>query len=71
MKSKLIAQMISAIALAAGCEVAPPGERAITQGFNPAFSPDGAQIAFQRLDGDQSLPRRILFPTRLVERDSV
>ena len=52
MKSKLIAQMISAIALAAGCEVAPPGERAVTQGFNPAFSPDGARIAFQRLDGD-------------------
>ena len=30
-----------------------------------------ARILLQRLDGDQSLPRRILFPTRLVERHSV
>ena len=30
-----------------------------------------AKVLLQRLDGDDSLPRRILFPTRLVERDSV
>ena len=28
------------------------GERAITRGCNPAFSPDGRRIAFQRLDGE-------------------
>ena len=30
-----------------------------------------ARTLLQRLDGDTSLPRRILFPTRLVLRDSV
>ena len=30
----------------------PTGERVVTQGANPAFSPDGRKIAFQRLDGD-------------------
>ncbi len=36
--------------------------------------PTGAAAAktlLQRLDGDDSLPRRILFPTKLVLRDSV
>ena len=35
---------------ALGCTAA--GERAVTDGFNPAFSPDGRRIAFQRLEGD-------------------
>ena len=35
-----------------GCVKIAPGERAVTQGFNAAFSPDGKKIAFQRLEGD-------------------
>jgi len=53
---RLFIAMIGAAALASafggmnpGC--AQEGERVITQGFNPAFSPDGSKIAFQRLDG--------------------
>ena len=42
-----------AAALLTGCVKAPPGEWAVTQGFNPAFSPDGKEIAFQRLEGDR------------------
>ena len=42
-----------ATALLTGCVKAPPGEWAVTQGFNPAFSPDGKEIAFQRLEGDR------------------
>ena len=36
----------------AGCTNVQQGERAVTQGFNAAFSPDGKKIAFQRLEGD-------------------
>ena len=36
----------------AGCDQALIGERAVTQGTNPAFSPDGGKLAFQRLEGD-------------------
>lgn len=44
--------LLAAAALFAGCLETPRGERAVTEGFNPAFSPDGKRIAFQRLDGD-------------------
>ena len=30
-----------------------------------------AKILLQRIDGDDSLPRRILFPTKLISRASV
>ena len=44
---------LAALALAfSGCAKVPHGEWAVTQGFNPAFSPDGKKIAFQRLEGD-------------------
>ena len=36
----------------AGCDLSPVGERAVTKGANPAFSPDGSKLAFQRLDGN-------------------
>ena len=32
-----------------GCCSEPQGERFVTEGINPAFSPDGRRIAFQRL----------------------
>ena len=35
-----------------GCENSREGECAVTRGANPAFSPDGKQIAFQRLEND-------------------
>ena len=35
---------------AAGCAGPAGGERFVTDGVNPAFSPDGAKIAFQRLE---------------------
>ena len=44
--------LLAAVALFAGCLETPRGEHAVTEGFNPAFSPDGKRIAFQRLDGD-------------------
>ena len=51
--NRLIASsLVAAVALMAGCSRAPLGERAVTQGVNPAFSPDGKKIAFQRLDGN-------------------
>ena len=51
--NRLIASsLVAAVALMAGCSRAPRGERAVTQGVNPAFSPDGKKIAFQRLDGN-------------------
>ena len=40
------------VAVSAGCANAPLSEHAVAQGFNPAFSPDGKKIAFQRLEGD-------------------
>ena len=44
---------LAAVVLAfSGCAKAPHGEWAVVQGFNPAFSPDGKKIAFQRLEGD-------------------
>ena len=36
----------------AGCKVASKAERAVTSGTNPAFSPDGKRMAFQRLEDD-------------------
>ena len=36
-----------------------------------AMGAAAARTLLQRLDGDDSLPRRILFPTKLVVRDSV
>ena len=59
----MIAGRLFAVILMAGCwnapmdatkrvlPIAPQGERAVTQGFNPALSLDGKKIAFQRLDG--------------------
>ena len=32
-----------------GCCTEPQSERFVTEGINPAFSPDGRRIAFQRL----------------------
>ena len=40
------------LAALAGCRVASNAERAVTCGANPAFSPDGKRMAFQRLEGD-------------------
>ncbi|MBQ2628273.1 MAG: PD40 domain-containing protein [Kiritimatiellae bacterium] len=45
----LLAALLTALV---GCKEAPPAERAVTKGENPAFSPDGRRIAFQRLEGD-------------------
>ena len=44
--------LLCALVFLAGCDRPPIGERAVTQGTNPAFSPDGSRLAFQRLDGD-------------------
>ena len=44
--------LLCALVFLAGCDRSPIGERAVTQGTNPAFSPDGSRLAFQRLDGD-------------------
>ena len=52
MKKLIASSLVAAVAVMAGCSRAPQGERAVTPGFNPAFSPDGKRIAFQRLDGD-------------------
>ena len=52
MNTKTALCLVSALVMAAGCDMAPTGERVVTQGCNPAFSPDGGKIAFQRLDGD-------------------
>ncbi|MBR3085147.1 MAG: PD40 domain-containing protein [Kiritimatiellae bacterium] len=41
---------ILACVLLASCSA--PRERAVANGTNPVFSPDGSRIAFQRLDGD-------------------
>jgi Tol biopolymer transport system component len=38
--------------MAMGCKMEPAGEREVVKGYNPAFSPDGKRLAFQRLDGD-------------------
>ena len=41
-----------ALSAVAGCGMATSAERPVTHGFNPAISPDGRRIAFQRLEGD-------------------
>ena len=46
-----VAGLVLAVGLA-GCLGEPSGERAVTKGCNPSFSPDGAKIAFQRLEDD-------------------
>ena len=46
-----VAAAAMAIAIA-GCEARQRGERAVTDGVNAVFSPDGNRIAFQKLDGD-------------------
>ena len=52
MKMPIASSLFAAVALTAGCGRAPQGECAVTQGCNPAFSPDGKRIAFQRLEGN-------------------
>ena len=55
MKSKETLIALSAfwgLTVLVGCVNMPMGERMVTQGANPAFSPDGRRIAFQRLDGE-------------------
>ena len=52
MKSLIASSLVAAVALMAGCDPSPVGERAVTKGANPAFSPDGSKLAFQRLEGD-------------------
>lgn len=55
MKSKAMPSALSVflgLTALAGNIVMPTGERMVTQGVNPAFSPDGRRIAFQRLDGE-------------------
>jgi len=44
--------LLGSLLFLAGCNPSPMGERVVTQGTNPAFSPDGSKLAFQRLDGD-------------------
>ena len=44
--------LLCGLVFLAGCDPSPISERAVTQGTNPAFSPDGSKLAFQRLDGD-------------------
>ena len=43
---------LAAMALISGCEVVTDGERPVVKGCNPAISPDGKHIAFQRLEGN-------------------
>ncbi len=50
--SKGIFVLLAALAAAMGCKMEPAGEREVVKGCNPAFSPDGKRLAFQRLDGD-------------------
>ncbi len=50
--SKGIFVLLAALAAAMGCKMEPAGEREVIKGCNPAFSPDGKRLAFQRLDGD-------------------
>ena len=49
---KVISILLAALAAAMGCKMEPAGEREVVKGCNPAFSPDGKRLAFQRLDGD-------------------
>ncbi len=46
-----IPTLIGAAGVCLSC-VAFTGERTVVEGFNPAFSPDGRRLAFQRLDGN-------------------
>lgn len=46
------AMLAAAMAPLCGCDANQAGERAVTRGANPVFSPDGGRIAFQRLEGD-------------------
>ena len=49
-KSQIVRRAVGALAAAVlvGCANSQEGERAVTRGCNPAFSPDGKRIAFQR-----------------------
>ena len=50
--SQIVRSAVGALAavLMAGCANSQEGERAVTRGCNPAFSPDGRKIAFQRYE---------------------
>ena len=51
--SRVSCGALVALSIVTGCGgMATSVERPVTQGFNPAISPDGRRIAFQRLDGD-------------------
>lgn len=52
MNRQILTSLLSVFMLMTGCDMKPTGERAVTQGCNPVFSPDGKKIAFQRLEGD-------------------
>ena len=51
-KSQIVRSAVGALAavLMAGCANSQEGERAVTRGCNPAFSPNGKIIAFQRYE---------------------
>ena len=49
---KVISILLAALAATTGCKMEPAGEREVVKGCNPAFSPDGKRIAFQRLEGN-------------------
>ena len=52
MNRQILTSLLAVFMLMTGCDMTPTGERAVTQGCNPVFSPDGKKIAFQRLEGD-------------------
>ena len=49
---KVTSILLAALAATTGCKMEPAGEREVVKGCNPAFSPDGKRIAFQRLEGN-------------------